>query len=420
MGAAGLRRPANPPTGGGPRKMTVLSATADAAVTREDWRGRVAHLAYVDALRVILIVLVIAHHSVEAYVSRNPPEWVLPGPPIPRAWVFLWVNACFFMGLFFFLAGYFMPDACTRRGPGAFARERRRRLGIPLALGFLLIVPLEGWFRYRAAGLPAEGFSDYFVHDFLGIGSRPDGWPAGRRWPEANLGHLWFLEHLLIYAQLYALWRRFAPAAAVPPARRAPPGNLAIVGYAVALTLAAVAIRQWYPIDRWVGFLGCIQMEPAHLPQYLSLLLIGLYAGPRRWIETMPRRRGLGWLAVGGGLAALAYLLIGSGTVAGASPNGWVGCACESLLCVGFCVGLPVGLRELAIGTGRLWRTLGANVLAVYVFHFPIVMFLQWLLIGAAVPVWARLIATVAIAVPATFLLTNYVVLRIPGSRRIF
>jgi fucose 4-O-acetylase-like acetyltransferase len=400
--------------------MTVLSATAATPATIRTQRGRTAHLGYVDALRVMLIVLVIAHHSVEPYVSRNPPEWVLPGPPIPRAWVFLWVNACFFMGLFFFLAGYFMPDACARRGPGAFARERRRRLGVPLALGFLVIVPLEGWFRYRAAGLPAEGYRDYFVRDFLGFGSRPDGWPAGRRWPEMNLGHLWFLEHLLIYALLYALWRRFAPASPVPPARAAAPGNLAIAGYAVALTLSAVAIRHWYPIDRWVPFLGCIQMEPAHLPQYLSLLLIGLYAGPRRWIETMPRRRGLGWLAVGGGLAALAYLLIGSGVVAGGDPNGWLACGYESLLCVGFCVGLPVGLRELAIGTGRLWRTLGENVLAVYVFHFPIVMFLQWRLIGAPLPAWGRLIATVGLAVVATFLLTNYVVLRIPGSRRIF
>ena len=40
-------------------------------------------------------------------------------------------------------------------------------------------------------------------------------------------------------------------------------------------------------------------MEPAHLPQYASLFVIGLLAGRGRWIDTMPRRRGLAWLAVG-------------------------------------------------------------------------------------------------------------------------
>ena len=53
-------------------------------------------------------------------------------------------------------------------------------------------------------------------------------------------------------------------------------------------------------------------------------------------------------------------------------------------------------------------------------FHFPIVMLLQSLLIGSGLPLWARLIATIAAAVPLTFLLTNFVVLRIRGSRRVF
>lgn len=55
---------------------------------------------FVDALRVVLIAFVVAHHSVEAYVVAHPPEIPLPDAPIPRLWVFLWVNAAFFMGLF--------------------------------------------------------------------------------------------------------------------------------------------------------------------------------------------------------------------------------------------------------------------------------------------------------------------------------
>jgi len=401
-------------------RMTNLSNTAEAATAREDPGVKTAHLLYIDVLRVLLIILVIAHHSVEPYVNPNPPEWVLPSAPFARAGVFLWVNASFFMGLFFFLAGYFTPGACARRGPGGFALERLRRLGFPLLLGVVLLIPLECWFRYRATGLPPEGYWDYFTRDFLGLGTRPPYWPPSRRWPELMLGHLWFLEHLLIYSLLYALWRRFAPINGAAPRRTALPGNLAIAGYALALAIATAAIRVWYPMDRWIAFLGFIQMEPAHLPQYLSLFAIGLYAGPRRWIETMPRGRGFLWLAIGTTLAAGAYLLVCSGRVHGFDVNALPACTYESLLCTGLCVGLPVGLRELAIGASRLWRTLGKNVLAAYVFHFPIVMLIQWLLIGSGLAPGAGLIATVAMAVTATFLFTNYVVLRIPGSRRVF
>jgi glucans biosynthesis protein C len=405
--------------------MASIARAGKAGAVQVDRRVDATRFAYVDVLRVLLIVLVIAHHSVESYVTRDPPEWVLPSAPIPRIGVFLWVNACFFMGLFFFLAGYFMPGACARHGTAGFARERLRRLGRPILLGLLVIIPLEAWFRYRATGLPSEGYWVYFTRDFLGVGMRPTWWPSGRRWPELNLGHLWFLEHLLIYALIYALWRRFAPVFKGVPTRAAPPGNLAIVGYAVVLTIATVGIRHWYPINRWIAFLGCIQMEPAHFPQYLSLFVIGLFAGPRRWIETMPRRRGLGWLAVGVALALVAYVrtaTAGGGGGGGGRPdiNGWFLCTYESFLCVGLCVGLPVALRELAIGESRLWRALGSNVLAVYVFHFPIVMLMQWLLIGSVLPVWGRMIATVISAVLITFVFTNYVVLRIPWSRRVF
>ena len=179
-------------------------------------------------------------------------------------------------------------------------------------------------------------------------------------------------------------------------------------------------IRIWYPQDRWIGFLGYIQMEPAHLPQYASLFVIGVLAWPRRWIETMPPRRGLVWLAIGVGLAVAAYLLVGVGVIAGFDSRDWRICAWESFLCVGLCVGLPVLFRELGLGKGRIWAALAANVYAVYVFHFPIVLFLQWALMDAPAPKWARLFMTVVGAIVVSFAFTNWVILRLPYARRVF
>ena len=132
---------------------------------------------------------------------------------------------------------------------------------------------------------------------------KPGFWPERELWPPFNFGHLWFLEHLLVYALLYAAARAFIPADRASAARN-PPTHGAIAAYAVLLAATTFVIRIWYPQDRWIGFLGFIQMEPAHIAQYASLFVIGLLAGPRRWLETMPTRRGLAWLAVSVGLAA--------------------------------------------------------------------------------------------------------------------
>ncbi len=379
---------------------------------------------YVDAVRVILILLVVAHHSVESYVTAHPPEVPLPDPPVVRGAVFLWVNAAFFMGLFFFLAGYFTPGAFDRKGLATFLSDRLLRLGVPLVLGTLLIVPLAGWSHIALdPTLPPVSYWTYLTQDFFGHGPKPGYWPPSDRWPAFNFGHLWFLEHLLIYAVLYAAVRMIMP----PDDGRlwpSPPSHLAIATYAVLLAAATFIVRIWYPQNRWIAFLHFIQMEPAHLPQYASLFVIGLVAGPRRWLETMPRRRGLVWLAIGTGLALLAYVLAATTMPTGPATDDasrqWRVCTVEAFICTGMCVGLPVLSRELALGAGRVWQALARNVFAIYVFHFPFVLLAQWVLIDAPVPKLMRLFVTVIAAILGTFAFTNGIVLRLPLARRIF
>ena len=381
---------------------------------------------YVDAVRVILILLVVAHHSVESYVTAHPPEIPLPDPPLARGGIFLWVNAAFFMGLFFFLGGYFTPGAFDRKGARTFLSDRMLRLGVPLVLGTILIVPLAGWSHLALDPiLPPVSYWTYLTQDFFGLGPKPNYWPPPERWPAYNFGHLWFLEHLLVYAVLYAAIRAIMPQDNGKFWLK-PPSHLAIAAYAVLLTAATFVIRIWYPQNRWIAFLHFIQMEPAHLPQYASLFVIGVFAGPRRWLETMPTRRGLVWLAIGAGLALLAYLVtatttpVAAGSAADAASRNLRVCAIESFLCVGMCVGLPVLTRELALGSGRVWQTLARNVFAIYVFHFPFVLLLQWILIDAPMAKLMRLFVTVIGAILGTFAFTNWIVLRFPLARRIF
>jgi glucans biosynthesis protein C len=265
------------PLGPKPRQPEAASALGRRATTEQK------RLNYVDALRVFLIMLVVAHHSVEAYVTAHPPEIPMPDPPFARAWVFLWVNAAFH-GPLLLSTLLFPVGAFDRKGAAAFLADRGLRLGLPLVLGTVLIVPLAGWAHIALdPAMPPMGYWTYLTQDFFlhAHDPKPDFWPQGERWPGFNFGHLWFLEHLLVYAVLYTALRlvvRRDRGLAV----RSPPSHRAIFGYAVLLAAVTFVIRIWYPQSRWIAFLGFIQMEPAHIAQYASLFAIGVLAGPRR------------------------------------------------------------------------------------------------------------------------------------------
>ena len=89
-------------------------------------------LFYVDHLRVVLTVLVVLHHAAITY--GNIPVWYLTEPAQDPSGValdlFVLFNQTFFMGMFFLIAGYFVPGSIDRRsvGPmGHCARQVDRR-----------------------------------------------------------------------------------------------------------------------------------------------------------------------------------------------------------------------------------------------------------------------------------------------------
>src|SRR5262245_831670 len=92
-----------------------------------------------------MIVLVVNMHACVTYSHVG--DWyvmIKPEPTMLQKVPFIvWQSMLqsFFMGLLFFLAGYFAEGSIGRRGPGGFARERLVRLALPALLYMLLIHP---------------------------------------------------------------------------------------------------------------------------------------------------------------------------------------------------------------------------------------------------------------------------------------
>jgi surface polysaccharide O-acyltransferase-like enzyme len=366
-------------------------------------------LAYVDTLRVLLTALVVAHHAGQAYGPTGGDWPIFEGQRAAILGPFFSVNAAFFMGLFFLLAGYFLPSSYDRKGARSFASDRLLRLGVPLLISTLIFGALFYLSENRQISFPQYFFQIY-------IGER-----------QIEFAHLWFVAHLLVYSLAYAVWRLATQHAPVAERfARWVPGHGAILAYTVALALATFIVRVWYPIDRWEPAFGIIPAEYAHVPQYFSLFLLGIAAGRYDWLRRISAATGMIWLGVGLAAAGLRYgypfirqlglpLLIEGG---GLNWRSLVWSSWEALICVGLCIGLPVLFREHFTRQGALLRWLSSNVYATYIVHIWPIVGLQFALAHVALPPLLKFAIVTLVGIPLSFLI-GALLRRLPYATKI-
>ena len=175
---------------------------------------RPAHNLALGYLRGFLVVLVLAHHSVLAYIGAAPQAKSLLIPPFywrafmvvdHQHWagfgLFTGFNDDFFMSLMFFLSGLFVWSSLQRKGNANFVRDRLRRLGIPFLFAAAIIAPIAYYPSYLLT-TGAHSVPGY-IHDWLSFGD----WPTGPAW------FIWLLLAFdLFAAALFALMPNFGDA----------------------------------------------------------------------------------------------------------------------------------------------------------------------------------------------------------------
>ena len=329
-------------------------------------------LYYLDNLKVFLIFLVIIHHVGQAYGATGG-AWfyAYPGERIKGLSYLFGFNASFFMGLFFFISGYFFPGSFDRHGARKFISDKLIRFGIPLIFVTLFINPVLGYAKYlhykNAMGLP-----DFYIRHWLVYAH--DKTQAEQTF---NFSQLWFVEHLLSTPPLCCNQDGAAGTAAFPfhfPAWdvRLP----AILLFIAALGFVTDLMRtSWgFPTDRWLFFLGFIQMEPAHIPQYLSLFVLGILAYRHSLLESLTSPRNMLWFIPGLGIYAITVYqrhITGRRAV-------FLWEYREALLCVGVCIGLLALFRTFFNRTGPVVQLLADNAYGAYIIHVAVVVALQY------------------------------------------
>ena len=387
-----------------------MSATAPAITDSQSAEDpKPGRLVFVDVLRVALIILVVAHHAGQAYGPTGGDWPVEESGNIDWLGSFFSVNAAFFMGLLFLLAGYFVPRSYDRRGMGEFLKGRWKRIGVPLVV-FSLVVHVPG------AYFSDEDSTGFF--NFLG-----NSYDNGLQ--EVYI-HLWFLAHLLLYSALYAVGRRLLDRRGSDRRTIWPvPGHAVIVGFVVVLALVSWLVRSSWPIDEWIPLLFFVASEPAHLPQYVSMFAIGVLAYRGDWLRRLPVATGVIWLTIGVMASAGLYWMRAT------SPGTWrdvvdapsglnfealVYPAWEAVICAGMSVGLIVLFREVFNRAGRVLAAMAVASYTAYILHWMIVVGTQMGLEGVDMPILSKFLIVTAVGVFLAFTLGHYA-RRVPGLR---
>lgn len=332
-------------------------------------------LYYLDNLKTLLTVLVIFHHAGQAYGDGG--DWgytpTNPAEVIPWIWHFFSTNAAFFMGLYFFIAGYFVPISFDRQGAKQFVKKKFVRLGIPLVAMSLFISSLSG---------------------------------------KVEVAHLWFVESLLIFSLAYALLRSVSsPISAKQRCSLTLPGLLL---FGLLMGSGSYFIRQVSPQDHWVS-LWLWTFEPAHYLQYLLMFVGGILAYRFHWLEQMNRHTGLTALTIGL-LLAFGNYLVGDNCW-GHFVGHWFGFY-ESLLCVFISTGLLWFFREWGGWTHRFWRWSASQSYGAYIFHLPLMIGFQYLVDDVWMGAVGKFLC-VGIVITLVSYLFTWLVRMIPGVKRV-
>jgi len=365
---------------------------------------------YIDNLRIYLTILVILHHASLTYGGSG--DWVeaLVDPAIDAVSAILLplfngINQSYFMSAFFLLAGYFTPRSFDKKGSKQFLKDRLIRLGVPIFIYSTIIVNINAYMLAAHIGYPYQ----------IRIGY--------------NAGHLWFLQALLLFAVIYAIFRALAHKGILKKPIQIyrntfPPDAILFLCIAI-LTILTFTVRLMFPVGVWF-----MKVQPGHFMHYTFCFFAGILAYHGDWFQRLSKAQARRWGIMS--LAAIPILPI-IGALGGALENpeqfvahimgglhwqAFAYTAWESFLLVGIIVFLLFFFRERLNRSGPVSRSMAANVYTVYIIHQTILIAFHILFLSVSIPTIMKFFTVSLITIVLCFL-SSIVIRRIPYAKRV-
>ncbi|MGW6226596.1 acyltransferase family protein [Cellulosimicrobium cellulans] len=189
-----------------------------------------------DAVRALVVVGLVLFHAALVFDARD--DFYVKNAETTELTTFVVapVVVCA-MPLLFAIAGIGAWHSLRSRGPGGFVRERLLRIGVPLLVALVLLLPVPQFLRARAEGTWTGSYLAFWLR-FFDVRFQPGDVPFVLDGEHFETGHLWFLVLLLTWALVLAALVRLVPDDVARRAR----GRLARVGARGAVLAPAVVV----------------------------------------------------------------------------------------------------------------------------------------------------------------------------------
>jgi surface polysaccharide O-acyltransferase-like enzyme len=367
---------------------------------------------FVDNIRWTMVILVLTMHATDTYSPFGNWYYTDRAQPSVGTIVFFAIYQsflqAFFMGLLFFVSGYFTVQAWKRKTAAAFVRGRFVRLGIPTILYMLVIGPLTQYFLSHTWGTGG------FAHQWL-THLRDGEWLS-------ETGPMWFCATLFLFTLTFVLIQKAWPR--VGPSNNDLPDHGAMIAFIIVTSISTFLVRIVLPENRSI-----LNVHPGDFPQYIVMFSTGILAYRGAWLERFPDRLAAKW-AVGALLISipLLVLLIFARVSARVDKEAFSGgynlisaikCLWEAFVCLGMSVGLLALYRRFFDHQSGITKYLSDNAFAVYLFHPPVLIAIALLLHGLSAPALVKDLMLSLGACAATFALSGLIFRRIPLLRNI-
>jgi fucose 4-O-acetylase-like acetyltransferase len=355
----------------------------------------------IDRLKAWVTLLVVFHHTAITY--GGPGGWFWRerssnGSPTAEAFsIFCAVNQAWFMGMFFLIAGAYVPGALQRKGSAGFLRDRVVRLGIPLMVFGWLLGPVTVALAQTPRG---AAFTDTLLW----------AWRSGRFFP----GPLWFATALLAMSAVAALRHTLRPSALQS---RPFPSNAVLLAAALGCGALAFALRLVWPVGTSVWGL-----QFGYFASYMILFAAGMAAAEQGWWLAVPPAaartwRRVAWCTLPWLLLAFAPLPMGD-PMGGVSPAAAVYAFWEPFVAWGIVLTLLVHAQARTAPLGRVGAALARRAFAIYVIHPPVLVAVALAGRELAWPALLKFALTGSLACALCYLLAG-LLLRVPGVGRV-
>jgi glucan biosynthesis protein C len=365
-------------------------------------------LFYLDNLRIYLTILVIFHHAALAYGGAG--NWDVKDPAVDDiSPIFLFffnaVNQSYFMSAFFLLAGYFTPRSFERKGAKQFLIDRLIRLVIPIVFYTTIILNITIYMINIYRGIPYRMVIEY------------------------TPGHLWFLQALLLFAVIYAIFRALADRSATKKSiqlyrDRFPPDAILFLCIAI-LTVLTFLEHLVFPVGKAIF----LNFQAGFFVHYTFCFYIGVLAYRGDWFVRLSKAQARRWGILSLVVIPLYFVMMVLGGALEGEENlakftgglYWQSFALSlwfTFLMVGIIVYLLYFFRERLNQAGPMAKSMAANVYTVYIIHQTILYALNILLLPINIPTIVKFFIAGLIAVPVCFVLSS-LIRRIPYARRV-